>query len=177
MKKIKNCLKLILLFLFLPSFVFADEFVAVQGDVSVSVNINVDNFSSVEVDPDTTEAGMESEVIVRLLDHLGHPISDHSVRLYIEGDDTGVIFVQPPNSNSSGEAIGKIRALIPGNYKVRAVDDTYGYDIDITNFDMFYTTPLEVPILLQEPYYTKGFKNTITWIREIGYEYFVEVLK
>jgi len=176
MKKILNCLKLIIgIFLcFWPALLFAAEFVAEIEDTNVSANITVDNFSSVEVDPDTTEAGMESEVTVRLLDYLGHPISDHSVRLYIEGDDIGVIFVQPLNSNPSGEAIGRIKALIPGNYKVRAVDDTYGYEIDITNFDMFYTTPLEVPILLPEPYYTKGLKNTVTWIREIGYEYFVE---
>jgi len=179
MKKILNYLKLItgIILCFWPAHIFADEFIAEEEDTNVSANITVDNFSSVEVNPDTTEAGMESEIIVRLLDHLGHPIPDHSIRLYIEGDGTGVIFVQPLNSNPSGEAMGMIKALIPGNYKVRAVDDTYGYDIDITSFDMFYTTPLETPILLSEPYYTKGLKNTVTWIREVGYEYFVETSK
>ena len=179
MKKTLNCLKLTIgiLLCFWPSFVLAAEFVVEIEDTNVSANITVDNFSSLEVDPDTTEAGMEAGVLVRLLDHLGHPISNHSVRLYIEGDDTGVIFVQPLDSDPSGEATGTIKALIPGNYKVRAVDDTYGYDIDIANFDMFYTTPLEVPLLLPEPSYTKGLKNTVTWIRELGYEYFVEASK
>ena len=41
----------------------------------------------------------------------------------------------------------------------------------------FYTIPLEVPSLFSEPYYTKSTKNTITWVKDFGYEYFIEVSK
>jgi hypothetical protein len=177
MKKILNCLKFICILLCFPTFVFADEYIELEEDSNVSANIEVDNFSSITVDPSTIEIGMEADVTVQLLDYLGGPISNHSVRLYIDGDDTGITITQPLDSDPSGEATGKIKSSNADTYKVRAVDDTYGYDIDITDFDLFYTTLLLTPELLEENQYTKGTRNTLKWIRETGYEYFVECSK
>ncbi len=174
MRKILNCLKLIVLFCFLPSSLYADEYITDIDDANVHANINVDNFSSVEINPGTAEIGIEAEVIVLLTDYLGNPISGHSVRLYIDGDDTGVVLTQPEDSNSSGMCRGKIKVSNPGTYKIMAVDNTYGYDISITDFDIFYAVPLNIPFLLSEPYYTQSIENTIKWVSEEGYSYLVE---
>ena len=105
------------------------------------------------------------------------PISGHSVRLYIDGDDTGVTLTQPEDSDLSGLCTGKIKVSESGTYKVMAVDDTYGYDISITDFDIFYAVPLDIPSLLPEPYYTKSSENTIRWISEEEYSYYAEASK
>ncbi len=177
MKKILNCLKLVILFSFLPSYIYADEYVVDQDDANVHASINVDNFSSIEISPSTAEIGIEVDITVRLMDYLGSPMSDHSVRLYIDGDDTGVVLTQSENSDSSGICIGKIKVSNPGTYKVIAVDNTYGYDISITDFDILYAVPLDIPSLLPEPYYTDSSENTVRWISEDGYSYLAEASK
>ena len=177
MKKILNCLKLIILFFFLPSSIYADEYVAEQEDTGVSANIDIDNFSLLEIDPSTVEIGMKADITVTLLDYLNDPITDHSILFYIDGASTGVSITQPSLSDYKGKAVGSIKAENPGVYKVKAVDNTYGYDIDIVSFDLFYATLLSTPSLNAEPSYTKGTSNTLSWEYDSGYEYFLEVSK
>ena len=136
MKKILICLQLILFSLFTPTSLFSTEFFVEEGDTGVSANIDTDNFSIVELEEDTVEIGMETDIVVTLFDYQGNPISDHSVRIYIDGDDTGATLTQPSLSSYDGEATGSIKSSIAGMYKMMAVDDTYGYDIEIVSFDM-----------------------------------------
>lgn len=174
MKKLLICLQLILILLFLPLYTFADDYYSGSGNTDVSATIDTDYFSSVSLVSNTGEIGMTEEIVINLLDYMGNPISDHSVRLYIDGDDTGITLVQPSLSDHNGETTGSIKADNPGTYKVMAVDNTYGYDIDIVDFDVFYAVPLTVPSLLTEPAFTKGSTNTVSWTKEFGYLYFAQ---
>lgn len=170
-----------ILLMFVPSLVFAGSYEVDIFDITVTAFVGIDSASLVDVNPNNNEVGINSNVIVRILDLNGNPLSGHTVVLYAQGSPAGVTFVQPLNpSDADGYTYGKVKAIYPGAYVIRAYDTTYGQQIDIQDSDSFFTFPLPVPNMHAEPYYTKGTSNKVYW-NDLGgistYSYYVQASK
>ena len=176
---IKKLLTTIICFIVFTSPVLAltpivnDEF-----SVNVTAFVDVDNTSTVKVNPNTNEVGIYSDVAVRILDRNNNPIAGRTVVLYAQGTPAEVTFQQPTAvTDSDGNAYGKVRSSSQGAYVIKAYDSSFSQNINITDSDSFYTFPLPVPNLNAEPYYTKGTTNRVYWDSLTGlstYQYYVE---
>ncbi len=147
-------------------------------DVGVGAFVDIDDTSTIEITPTSNEVGIYSDVTVRILDRSGNPLVNHSVQLYIDGDSSGISFVQPPVTDSDGYATGKVRSTNTGVYVVKAYDTTYSQNIDIQDSESFYVFPVQIPSLEPEPSYTKGNENKLYWEHITGvstYEYLLQV--
>ncbi len=160
-------------------YAFAQGEVKAEFDSSLKAFVDIDNFSTLQVQPSNNERGLESDVVARILDRNGNPLPNHTIFFYTLDSSENVVFVQPSVSNSDGYAIGKVKAMQEGVYVIRAYDATYPEgDISLYSTDTLYAFPLHVPVLSQEPYYTKGLNNRLYWDAISGdgdYEYYLEV--
>ncbi|MBI2357053.1 fibronectin type III domain-containing protein [Candidatus Dojkabacteria bacterium] len=172
-KIIFTLLCLFLGFFSLKNNVSAEEFVT-----QVSGFIDIDPYSTVEIDNENTEVGLWRNVRVRITDRNSNPLSGHSVSIYSDTSEE-VEFVQPPVTDSDGYAVGKVRYFSPGVYTVKAKDTTYDEDILIQVSADVYVFPIPSPVFKPEPYYTKGSSNLVEWLEVDGldtvYEYQVQV--
>ncbi len=174
--KLKTALITILLFLFL-SFgfsVYAQTMHPTQTQIiTISGQIDIDIYSTVNLNPVTVEIYQSSTVTIRILTPSGVGIPGRTVVIVAPG----LNITQPTTiTDSTGRATGSVYATTPGTYLVCAKDTTLGYDINIQNCKTLYVVPVSVPTFLPEPYYTKGTTNTVLWSNlGSGYEYYVEV--
>jgi hypothetical protein len=160
-----------------PHTVLAGPEVKAEFDVDFSAFVDIDSFSTVNVEPGNNEVGLQSDVIVRVLDRNGNPLPGHTIHLYIEEADGTVLFVQPEASDADGYARGKVRSLSEGAFVIRAYDSTYGENVVLADSDTFYAFPVPTPQLEAEPYYTKGNSNKLFWEEIDGfdtYEYYLQ---
>lgn len=170
---------LTLILLFLPFQVFADEYVSSITPVTVDSFINIDNTSTIDVNPSIVEVGIEADVLVRVLDRNNNPIQNREVEVYVLGNPSSITIVQPgSNTDSDGYAIAKVKSSSPGTYTIKAIDKSYPQgDIDIIDSTTITVFPIPTPVLNSEPYYTKGTDNRIFWVSLSGlssYQYYVE---
>lgn len=173
--KLPNIFKFYILLLFLfPVIVFAQGYEEFSGDVTINAAVTEDMYSTVEVLPSTVEIMEKATVIVTLRDSNLSPLVGHYIQLKADG----LVFNQPlQQSNSHGKIYVEVYATTPGTYGICAEDITYeGLIIDILDCDTLYVTPVSIPALLSEPYYTKGTSNSLFW-SSIGssYHYYVEM--
>ncbi len=170
---------LTLILLFIPFQAFADEFVRDIIPVTVDSFINIDNTSTVDVNPTIVEVGIESDVLIRILDRNNNPIENREVEIYVVGNPSSITITQPgSNTDSDGYAVAKVKSSSPGTFTVKAVDKSYAQgDIDIVDSATITVFPIPTPVLNSEPYYTKGTDNRIFWVSLSGlssYQYYVE---
>lgn len=156
------------LFLFVPNI-----YAQLQDDVVVSANINVDFYSTVNVNPSTVEIFQPSIVEIRILNPSGQGIPGRQIEIVAPG----LNIIQPITlTDATGRTTGSVSSGTAGTYTVCAKDTTFGYDIDIQNCKTLYVIPVPVPSMLPEPQYTKGLTNTVLW-QSLGpaYRYNVQV--
>lgn len=178
MRKLLTFILIFSSFLLTGAFVNAQEEVKAEFDSTLEAFVDIDNFSTVEVIPSSNEVGLPSEVVVRVLDRNGNPLSGRTVILYTLDSSGAVVFIQPSLTDIDGYARGSVKAMHEGVFDIRAYDSTYSQgDISIHSNDTLYTFPLQTPILDSEPYYTKGLNNKLYWNEVTGsgvYEYYIE---
>ncbi len=164
--KVKTALlKIFLLFFFLLSPVFAQNFYVGEHGIVVQTNINIDFFSTVNISPTTVEIFQPSAVEVRILSPNGEGVAGREV----------VIFANNLNITQS-TFISDSLGTVTGTYMVCAKDITFGYEIDIQNCKTLYVVPVAVPNMIAEPQYTKGLSNRVFWGNlGTGYSYNVQV--
>lgn len=156
------------LFLFVPNI-----YAQLQDDVVVSANINVDFYSTVNVNPSTVEIFQPSIVEIRILNPSGQGIPGRQIEIVAPG----LNIIQPITlTDATGRTTGSVSSGTAGTYTVCAKDTTFGYDIDIQNCKTLYVIPVPVPSMLPEPQYAKGLTNTVLW-QSLGpaYRYNVQV--
>ncbi|PKN02659.1 hypothetical protein CVU76_01305 [Candidatus Dojkabacteria bacterium HGW-Dojkabacteria-1] len=159
---------LVSLFLFVPNI-----YAQLQEDVVVTANINVDFYSTVNVNPSTVEIFQPSIVEIRVLNPNGQGIPGRQIVIVAPG----LNITQPITlTDATGRTTGSVSSGTAGTYTVCAKDTTFGYDIDIQNCKTLYVIPVPVPSMLPEPQYTKGLTNTVLW-QSLGtaYRYNVQV--
>lgn len=147
-------------------------------DVDITAFIDIDGYSSLELDPATTEIGIPVDVDIQIVDRFASPLANHEIVLFVENNSPSVTFTQPANTAASGETTGTATSSSTGAFNIRAYDTTYAQDILIQDSDTMYVFPVPTPELQTEPYYTKGEDNTVHWSEVTGistYEYLVEV--
>lgn len=156
------------LFLFVPNI-----YAQFQEDVVVTANINVDFYSTVNINPSTVEIFQPSIVEIRVLNPNGQGIPGRQIVIVAPG----LNITQPITlTDATGRTTGSVSSGTAGTYTVCAKDTTFGYDIDIQNCKTLYVIPVPVPSMLPEPQYTKGLTNTVLW-QSLGtaYRYNVQV--
>lgn len=161
------------LLLFLVPSINAQTLDPSNDSVTVNANINVDLYSTVNVNPKTVEIYQPSNVEVRVLSPSGVGIPGRQIVIY----GTGLSVTQPISlTDATGRTNGSVWSTTPGTYTVCAKDTTFGFDIFIQNCDTLYVVPVPVPTMLPEPQYTKGFTNLVLW-GSLGanYKYNVQV--
>ena len=173
--KLKTALLTISVATFLSiSSVYSQDMYPVETDmVTVTGQITVDIYSTVNLNPVTVEIYQPSTVTIRILSPLGVGIPGRSVEIV-----SPVLNITQPTSvtDSIGSAVGSVYATTPGTYLVCAKDTTLEYDISIQNCKTLYVVPVAVPTFLPESYYTKGTTNTLLWnTLGSGYQYYIEV--
>lgn len=141
--------------------------------VTVSGQVTIDIYSTVNLNPITVEINQSSTVTIRILSPSGSGISGRTVEIV----SPSLVITQPTVvTDSTGRTTGSVYSTVPGTYLVCAKDTSLGYDINIQNCKTLYVVPVAVPTFLPEPYYTKGTSNTLLWNNlGTGYEYYVEV--
>lgn len=173
--KLKTALFTILLIAFFSiSSVYSQNMYPTETEmVTVTGQITVDIYSTVNLNPVTVEIYQPSTVTIRILTPSGIGISGRTVIIV----SPSLNITQPSTvTDSTGKTTGTVYATTPGTYLVCAKDTTLGYDINIQNCKTLYVVPVAVPTFLPEPYYTKGTSNTVLWNNlGSGYQYFVEV--
>jgi len=178
--KIKTALKILIAYIFLflslsliqaQSYVYVDE-----GDVTVNANITRDLYTQLSLVPATVEIGQPATVNILALDWNSTPRPNRLIQIYISGSSDGITITQPPATNMYGQTSGMISSTVPGTYTVCAKDITEGYEILILDCETLYVTPVPVPVMLNEPQYTKGDKNIVMWNMSGSgtYQYYVE---
>lgn len=175
MKKILPLITILLFAFVLP--VYADV-VIMYHDVDITAFVDIDGYSSLELDPATTEIGIPVDVDVTVVDRFASPLENHGIVLFVENNSPNVSFTQPLNTAANGETTGTAVASATGAYNIRAYDTTYSQDILIQDSDTMYVFPVPTPELHSEAYYTKGDSNTLHWERVTGisdYEYMIQV--
>jgi len=160
--------------LFLSLFLFVPNIYAqLQENVVVRANINVDLFSTVNINPSTVEILQPSIVEIRILNSNGQGIPGRQIVILAPG----LNITQPITlTDATGRTTGSISGNTAGTYSVCAKDTTFGYDIDIQNCKTLYVIPVPVPSMFPEPQYTKGLTNIVLW-QSLGtaYRYNVQV--
>lgn len=168
--KIKTAVFTILICILFPVFnIYAQE----SFNVNVSGRIEVDLFSTVTLLPVTVEISQPSTVTIRMVSSNGTPLSGRSILIVAPN----LNIVQPITvTDSLGYTTGRVSTSVTGTYTVCAKDVTYGYDINIQNCKTLYVIPVSPPVIVPEPYYTKGDSNLILWNNlGSGYKYITEV--
>jgi hypothetical protein len=171
--KLKIVLIIIFSLLLIPVYSsLAQEPYSSSGSVSVIGAIKIDLFSTINLNPVTVEIYQPSVITIRILSPTGQGIPDRRVEIVAPE----LIITQPLNrTDSTGSTSGSGYSQIPGTYVVCAKDTTFGYDIEIINCRTLYVIPVTAPVFLTEPYYTKGFTNTLAWQSiGTGYQYYIE---
>lgn len=178
---LKKLLITIVTFALLSTLTLAQSYEVGYFDVNVDGFVNIDNTSTVEVNPTIEEVGIYVDVIVRVLDRNSNPLSGRTIQIYVVGNPASVDIIQPTQAtDSDGYAIGKLRSSAQGSYTVKAFDTTFTQDIDIVDSATLTVFPIPSPSMLSEPYYTKGTSNRVYWDLNLGmstYTYYVEVSK
>lgn len=141
--------------------------------VTVNGQITADIYSTLNINPVTVEIYQPSTVTVRILSSSGVGIQGRTVVIV----SPTLVITQPTlPTDSSGRATGWVYSTNPGTFTVSALDTTLGFNIEIQNSKTLYVVPVPVPVLLPEPYYTKGTVNTVVWSNTgTQYAYYVEV--
>jgi hypothetical protein len=141
--------------------------------VTVSGRITVDIYSTLNINPVTVEIYQPSTVTVRVLSSSEVGIQGRTVVIV----SPSLVITQPTlPTNSSGRVTSMVYSTNPGTFTVSALDTTFGFNIEIQNSKTLYVVPVPVPVLLSEPYYTKGTVNTVVWNNNgTQYSYYVEV--
>lgn len=164
-------------FLLNTSFLRAEDiFGTFQTEVSAYIDINP--YSTVEIDNENTEVGLWRDIRVRITDANGDPLVDRNIIFYSDIVESSY-FVQPLPTDSDGYAYGKVSFDTPGVYIIKGKDITYPNEIFINGTATAYVFPVPTPTLSSIPYYTQGLTNAIGWSEVEGmdssYEYFLEV--
>ncbi|MHC1716390.1 MAG: carboxypeptidase regulatory-like domain-containing protein [Candidatus Dojkabacteria bacterium] len=135
------------------------------GSYLVVVNGQVDRdlYTQLSLSPSLVEIKQPSSVLITALNPNGTPKANRSIKIYIDGDSTGVTLSQPATTNSHGETVGTVSSTVSGSYLVCAKDVTDGFDILISDCETLYVTPVPIPVLATEPLYTKGNSNLVVW--------------
>lgn len=169
-----------LLFFFLSfSSVRALSFEAGTFTIDVNADIDVDLYSHLTLNPVTVEIKENSQVLLEILYPNGTPKSNRNIEIYIDGPSLGVIIGQPAPTDLNGETTGTVKSSIPGSYKVCAKDVTEPLDVFILDCETLFVTPVPSPIMIPEPQYTAGEKNSVMWnmADSANYTYLVQVSK
>lgn len=173
--KLKTALITILIscFFFISSAYSQEMHPTDSETVTVTGQINIDIYSTVNLNPVTVEIYQSSTVTIKIQSPSGTGIANRTIVIV----SPGLNITQPVSvTDSTGKTTGTVYATTPGTYLVCAKDTTLGYDINIQNCKTLYVVPVAVPTFLPEPYYTKGTSNTVLWNNlGTGYEYYVEV--
>lgn len=167
--KIKAALITILICILFPVYnVFGQS----SFNVNITGVIDIDYYSTITLDPTTVEIFQPSLVKIRALSSNGMGIAGK--RVVILSSELNII--QPTTvTDSLGYTSGSVSTSSSGTYTVCAKDITYGYDITIQNCKTLYVIPVAIPVIVPEPYYTKGDTNLILWSNlGTGYKYYIE---
>lgn len=142
-------------------------------DVVVNALINVDLYSTLDLNPVTVEIFQPSTVTVRILSPSGVGIPGRQIIIV----NSGLHITQPTEvTDLTGRTTGSVYSTGVTTYTVCARDITFGYTIYIQNCKTLYVVPVAVPTFLPEPAYTKGTTNTLIWgSLGAGYSYNVEI--
>ncbi len=173
--KIGTALKTMIVFLFL---LFPFSFFAEELNVNVTVSINTDIHSYITLVPATSEISAPSQVQISMVDGNGNPKVGRKTYIYVKGSNADkVTITQAPITNASGTATGNIYASTPGVYEVCIQDQTEVNVIEVEKCSNFYVIPTPPPVMEQEPAYTVGSTNTVSWTPQgsLPYQYYVEV--
>lgn len=182
--KIKTAFKTILFIVFLSTFSFlaleklyGQSYPVYSGDVIVTTQIDVDFHSQLSLQPTTVEILQPSIVTILIRTANNVPRPGRSIQLYVEGNPPGITIIQPGLTNAAGQATGTISSSIPGSYVVCAIDTTEVFDITIANCGTLYVIPVPPPVMLPEPEYTRGDRNTVMWNMSGSgvYEFYAQV--
>jgi hypothetical protein len=145
-----------------------------SDDVVVTASVSEDSISTIIVSPDTVEVKEPSIITVTMKDGEGNPVSNRYIQIVADG----LTFVQPTQpSDEDGVILVEVYGLNPGSFTITANDITEEVlVIDILDTDTLYVTPVPAPTLNEEPQYTRGTSNTLSW-DSLGpqYQYYIEV--
>jgi hypothetical protein len=155
---------LILGFLFFTNTpLFAQSFESGGGNVNINANIDQDLYSQLDITPSTVEVMEPALVNLHMFNVDGNPMANRAVTVYVTGGATGVVITQPSLSDINGQTSGSIYSSVPGTFEICAIDTTDDIDVHIVDCETIYVVPVNSPLLLSEPPYTKGLDNVLAW--------------
>lgn len=161
-------LLLICFFLLVPN-IYAQS----SNSVVVNANVNIDFYSTVNVNPSTVEIYQPSIVQIKVMSPSGQSIPGREIAIV----SPGLVITQPlALTDVTGTTLGFVYSTSTGTYTVCAKDITDGFDIYIQNCKTLYVVPVPIPNMLPEPQYTKGLSNLVLWQNLGGsYKYTVQI--
>jgi hypothetical protein len=163
----------VLVLSFVSSVYALDTFGETEDNVVVNAMVTEDSNSTLSVLPSSVEIKEIATVIVTIKDSNSNPVEGHYIQLVAPG----LVFTQPTDpSDAQGKITVPVYSNNSGTYNICTQDITYeNIVINILDCDTLYVAPVETPLLLEEPQYTKGTTNSLFW-NSVGsnYKYKIE---
>ncbi len=148
-----------------------------QAEVPVNVDVDLTQEqrdiiaanSTIEADPTGLYPGSTSTITVTIRNLSGNPIPGVSVQITGVSEINYTLTQPTAITNADGQVQGRVTSSSVGQVRLCAEANVYGYEITLRHpVDVIFST-VKAPVLNEEPEFTQGLTNSISWQSLSGY--------